>query len=908
MQQSALQGIRVIDVGGAVATAYCAKLFADYGAEVINLEPDRGFPTRILPPFVAEGFPGETSGLHGYLHTNKQSVRANALSESALRKLIASADLILDGGGPTHRPEELPAADIPAPAEQSIREHKDAHLASKRVDVESTLAQRIETFSGIRSSISWFGKGGPYEDFVGSDGQCFALNAMLQSIGHLEGPPLIPTGYQAQIVGGLTAFIASQAEVLAATLGNRDEPVHLETSIFEACLCFSDVGVVIAHNTGQPVPRLGVNRFAPTYPLGVWPCKDGWLGVTVLTPGQWHAFCELLELDDLAHVPLFQSSIERLQSSDVLEPKIREKLLLNSAEELFYRGQAAGIPLARVPTMEELFGVDQFLHRKAFSDAILPDGFRLKVPVVPFRLLSTPPNFGGPVARLGEHTEVFGGETRGGAVRASAPRSAYSTLGREAPDDKSSQAMSTTPDTLAGGASEQTSLSRRTTGGILSQQETLDPGAGKGFHSRIGNVRPDPPEALTGIRIIDLTMGWAGPLATRHLADLGADVIKVEGLQRFDWWRSWEATEEWIADDGAEKAHNFNAVNRNKRGITLELEHPEGRALLLRLVAAAHAVVENFSGGVLPKLNLGYEQIREVKDDIILLSMPAFGSTGPWRRMRAYGSTVEHSSGLPHLNGYAEDPPTMHHVAYGDAVGGLNGAAALLVALQHLACTGNGQFVDLSQTEALFPLGVHGIVHYAATGMSPPREGNHSAPFAPHGVYPCRGEDQWILIQVGEESQWQALKRQTAGRLDGFGDAADRLKRLNALDDVIASWTAEYESHSLMTQLQNAGIPAAATHDLKSLFNDPHLAARGFWQWLNRPVVGRQPYPSPPYRRGLEPIPIARPAPTLGQHNQEVLGEMLGLAESDLERLKALGVIGNRPRMKRPDHAHPSSS
>ena len=420
----------------------------------------------------------------------------------------------------------------------------------------------------------------------------------------------------------------------------------------------------------------------------------------------------------------------------------------------------------------------------------------------------------------------------------------------------------------------------------------------RGIPSQNDGARSTSPGILEGIRIIDLSMGWAGPLATRHLADLGADVIKVEGLERFDWWRSWEATEEWIADDGAEKATNFNTVNRNKRGITLELEHPEGRALLLRLVAGADAVVENFSGGVLPKLNLGYEQFREVKDDIILLSMPAFGSTGPWSGLRAYGSTVEQASGLPHLNGYAEDPPTMHHVAYGDAVGGLNGAAALLVALNHLARTGEGQFVDVSQVEALFPLGVHGIVHGAATGEAPLRSGNRWATYAPHGVYPCRGEDQWILIQAGEDAQWQALKREAAGRLDGFDDPCYRLQRVVDLDDAIAAWTAERDSRSLMLQLQSAGVPAAATHDLTSLFNDPHLAARGFWQWLNRAVVGRQPHPSLPYRSGSGPLPIAKSAPTLGQHNQEVLGEMLGFGQDDLDRFVALGVLGNRPRMK----------
>ena len=151
-------------------------------------------------------------------------------------------------------------------------------------------------------------------------------------------------------------------------------------------------------------------------------------------------------------------------------------------------------------------------------------------------------------------------------------------------------------------------------------------------------------DALSAITVIDLTMGWAGPLATRNLADMGADVIKVESCERFDWWRSWEATPEWIADDGAEKSNQFNMVNRNKRAITLDLEHPEGRRLLLELVRTANAVVENFSGGVLPKLDLSYDVFRSVRSDVILLSMPAFGSTGPWRLFRAYGSTVEQSS------------------------------------------------------------------------------------------------------------------------------------------------------------------------------------------------------------------------------------------------------------------------
>jgi len=381
---------------------------------------------------------------------------------------------------------------------------------------------------------------------------------------------------------------------------------------------------------------------------------------------------------------------------------------------------------------------------------------------------------------------------------------------------------------------------------------------------------------------------------------MGADVIKVESCERFDWWRSWEATPEWIADDGAEKSNQFNMVNRNKRAITLDLEHPEGRRLLLELVATANAVVENYSGGVLPKLDLSYDVFRAARPDIVLLSMPAFGSTGPWRLFRAYGSTVEQSSGLPHLHGHPDDPPTMLHVAYGDAVGGLNGAAALLTALRHQRKTGQGQFVDLSQAESLFPLAAHGILEYAATGAAPPRKANRSRRYAPHGVYPCRAEagmpDSWLVLEVQTEPQWRALSGLIPG-LAEFGDVADRLARADSLDALIAEWTHSRSARSAMTQLQALGVPAAATNAMSDLIGEPQLEARGYWQWLDRAVVGRQPNPSPPYRDGQAPLAIRRPAPTLGQHNREVLGGILGLADDELAGLESRGVIGSKPRM-----------
>ena len=360
----ALADILVLDVSGTVSTTYCAKLFADYGATVVNLEPEEGFPTRELAPLIENA--ACTSAMHAYLNANKQSVRRDLLSDEEFSRLISQADLVLNDGG----------------------------------------AEAL-TDASLSMSITWYGEDGPYADFVGADAQCFALTGMLRTIGHVEGPPLIPTGYQAQIVGGTTAFIGAMGQVLARELTPSSVPLHLQTSIFEAMLCFTEVGVITAYNTGLEGHRLGINRFPPTYPLGVFPCRDGWIGLTVLTPSQWHAFCELLDMSEFSAVDLFQSSVGRLEAVDLIEPVICEKLLNFSAEDLFYRAQNAAVPLARVPTMEELFQVDQFVQRNAFAAVDVGNGKSLQMPTIPFRLFSTPPKLGGAVAPLGADTQDY---------------------------------------------------------------------------------------------------------------------------------------------------------------------------------------------------------------------------------------------------------------------------------------------------------------------------------------------------------------------------------------------------------------------------------------------------------------------------------------------------------------------
>ena len=296
----------------------------------------------------------------------------------------------------------------------------------------------------------------------------------------------------------------------------------------------------------------------------------------------------------------------------------------------------------------------------------------------------------------------------------------------------------------------------------------------------------------------------------------------------------------------------------------------------------------------MPKLGLTYQEIRKANEQIVMLSMPAFGSDGPWAEFRAYGSTIEQSSGLPHLNGRPDDPPTMQHVALGDSIAGLNGVAAMLTALTHKQRTGEGQFIDLNQAECLFPLAIHGILEQSVSGHQFQRYGNEHPDYAPHGVYPCSGEDNWILIQIFDESDWSNLKG--VSKLD-FNDLEDRIDRRQELDKELSSWTSSQNKTELMNTLQRAGICACVLNDASNLVTDPQLAARQYIQWLDRAHVGNLAHPSAPYRSDENPISIRRPAPTLGEHNEQILKNLLGLGDSEIKTLKEEGVIGTRPRL-----------
>ncbi len=384
---SALSGIRVVDIGGTVATGYCGKLFADHGATVIDVEPPEGVATRQLAPFLEGAEASERSALHRWLSTNKASVVLPREGRvDALASLMDQADVLLTS---------------------------DVDSNELGIDLE---ALRTTAPNLVCSSITWYGKFGPYANYAGSDAVTQSLAGMVRGIGRPDRPPTLPTGYQAQVIGGLTAFIGTMAQVLARELGNATGITQLDTSILEANLCFTEVGSVAGYGTDLISTRLGVNRFPPTYPLGIFPCRDGWIGVTVLTPSQWHAFCALLDLNECARVPAYQTALGRLEAAAVLEPLFAPRLRNWSTEDLFHRAQQARIPLALVPTMEQLFDVDQYSLRGAFAPITHADAREqspeLRGPVAPFRLYGSAGLPNGRAPRLGEHTEALIGAGR----------------------------------------------------------------------------------------------------------------------------------------------------------------------------------------------------------------------------------------------------------------------------------------------------------------------------------------------------------------------------------------------------------------------------------------------------------------------------------------------------------------
>jgi len=373
---------------------------------------------------------------------------------------------------------------------------------------------------------------------------------------------------------------------------------------------------------------------------------------------------------------------------------------------------------------------------------------------------------------------------------------------------------------------------------------------------------------LKGIRILDFTWVLAGPYATRLLADFGAEVIKVQPLLPQE-------------EDDFARGY-YNTWNRNKLGITLDMSKPDGIALARKLALASDAVVENFTPRVMANWGLDYANLKKLKPDIIMLGLSTMGSTGPRRDYTGFGPTIQAFSGLTHLTAYPGGPPLGPGTAHADHIGALFACLALLGALEYRRKTGRGQYIDVSQVEAMASL--------LGDAFTPAKE-----TAAPGGVYRCRGDDRWCAIAVFTDEEWRGFKKALAsppGVEDKrFATSAGRLKNKKALDELIEDWTKEHPAEEVMSLLQKQGVAAGVVQSARDLAQDPQLKERGFFIELDHPHMGRTVSDASPVRLSDTPPRYSRPAPLPGQDNDYVYGRLLGLSEAELARLKEQGVI-----------------
>src|SRR6478735_2380881 len=403
---------------------------------------------------------------------------------------------------------------------------------------------------------------------------------------------------------------------------------------------------------------------------------------------------------------------------------------------------------------------------------------------------------------------------------------------------------------------------------------------------------------LAGLKVLDLTAWWAGPSSTQLLAGLGADVVHVESIQVIDGMRP--AAAQMFVSFGTwwERSAFFLSINPNKRDITLDLNSERGRELLRGLIGWADVMVENYTPRVIESWGLDESVVREINPNIVMARMPAFGLTGPWRDRVGFAQTMEQVSGLSWITGYADGGPVMP-TGPCDPLGGMHAAFAILTALAERERTGVGSLVECPLVESALNLGAEEILEYSAFGRTGERLGNRSRERAPQGVYRCEGEEQWLAISIDSDARWRALVEALGNpawaRDTALATVDGRFAAHDEIDRHLAEWAASRVRDEAAAQLQAAGVPAMGVIDNRDCVLQDVFVSSGFTAEVDHPVVGVMPTTGLPFRQSGVERWIRTAAPTLGQHNHEVLADILGLSEEEIAELEATEVIGTTP-------------
>jgi len=398
---------------------------------------------------------------------------------------------------------------------------------------------------------------------------------------------------------------------------------------------------------------------------------------------------------------------------------------------------------------------------------------------------------------------------------------------------------------------------------------------------------------LTGTRVADFTWVWAGPMCTMQLAHMGAEVVRMETTGRICTLRMLPPWPGGAPNPNA--SGYFNQYNQGKKSTTINLQTAEGKDLAKQIVAKSDIAVENFASGIIDKLGLGYDELVKVKPDLVMISMSGYGRTGPESTYVSYGPAQVPMSGMSSLTGYAGWQPMHVGMSYGDPNAGLHAAFAVIAALFHRDRTGKGQYIDMSQWESSISVLGEAVLGYQMAGAAPERSGNRVPHMSPNGVFLATGDDAWIAISCRSDDQFRRLC-EVMGRPELADDArfrtlADRKANEDDLENLIVEWTLTQDPFEAMKALQGAGVPAYVPLKNREVLDDPQLAVRDFWVEKEHQVVGVRRHAGIPYRMSETPGEVRSAAPVMGQDNDYVLRELLGLSEDQVANLIERGVI-----------------
>ena len=846
-----LNGIRILDLTHGIAGPYCTKLLADYGADVIKIErPGSGDYARTMGPFPDDTPHPEKSGLFLFLNTNKRGITLDLKSSDGI-----------------HAFKELVS-------------ETDIVVESFRPGVMESLGFGYDTLIKINpniimTSISNFGQTGPYKDYKASELILFAMGGKLGSSGLPDRYPVKAGGNHVQYQAGNNAAMAT----LFAWYGKQYGEIggqHVDVSIFETQMASINgrLGSLVQYQYNGGLSK----RTQPGsrgYPMGYYKCKDGYVQVNGGGVRGWPLTVKMLGLPSLENDPRFAPPDGQLNpgSKEEFERTIWKPWLMErTANQVMEECQKYEIFAVAVSTVDQVMNNNpQFDFRGFFVDIDHPQAGKLRYPGAPIY------NNNGwwqplkPAPLLGEHNQAI--------------LEAQPSTGEK---DASQNHWINDPE-LPQSASTKT-----------------------GVPPRNGNIKPKLP--LEGIRIIDVTLYFAGPYATMFLGDLGAEVIRVEprhfiptggrGSSAFPTKEAEEkaATSQYPNRDPGERPWNRGAGRndylRNKYSITSDMSSPEGKEIFRKLAESSDVLVVNLVPGSMERLGLTYDVLSKWNPKLIMIASSGCGETGPWNWLRGTGNFFEALFGHASVMGYPDmGPDGSPGGVASDACTGVTNAIAAIMGLHQREKTGKGMFIDISMGENFIPHLAELFMDYSINGRIAGPQGNrdHLGNMV-QGTYQCNGDDDWIAISIARIEEWHSLAR-LMDRPEliedtRFEDMGALLAHHDQIDNIIEGWTSTQNSIQLFHLLQANGIAGGPILNEEMAFQDPHLIERDFFVEIDAPEVGTHFYPGTTFKMSKVPLVVKKPPVRLGEDNDWVYKDLLKLTDEEYQHLKDIGQIG----------------